>query len=91
MARAHTLCGRSEEALPFAAAALRLRPNFPSTLIEQVVANVLAGYLDASRETLATFRKIQPEDRVSNYKPIHLPPSGILKYQDALRIAGMPE
>jgi tetratricopeptide (TPR) repeat protein len=91
MARAHTLCDRYSDALQFAAASLRVRPNFPHALIEQIVANALAGRLDAARESLANFRKLQPQDRVSTYSPPHLPPSGILKYQEALRLAGLPE
>jgi adenylate cyclase len=91
MARAHTLCGRYEDARRFAAAALRDRPNFPHALIEQIVASALAGRLDESRETLATFRKIQPEDRVSSYRPVHLPAAAVAKYQEALRIAGLPD
>jgi TolB-like protein/class 3 adenylate cyclase len=91
MARAHTLCGRYEDARRFAAAALRVRPNFPNTLIEQIVASALAGRLDESRETLATFRKIQPEDRVSSYRHEYLPASAVAKYQEALRIAGLPD
>jgi TolB-like protein/class 3 adenylate cyclase len=91
MARACNLSGRYNDALRFATASIRARPNYPHTLIEQVVANVLAGRLDAARESLASFRKLQPEDRVSTYNPPHLPPSGLLQYREALRLAGMPE
>jgi tetratricopeptide (TPR) repeat protein len=91
MARAHNLCGRHSNALQFATAALRVRPNFHHAIIEQIVANVLGGQLDAARENLASFRKLQPEDRVATYSPPHLPPSGILKYREALRLAGLPE
>jgi TolB-like protein/class 3 adenylate cyclase len=91
MARAHNLCDRYSDALQFAAASLRIRPNFTHTLIEQAVANALAGRLDAARDSLASFRSLQPEDRLSTYSPPHLPPSGIVKYRDALRLAGLPE
>lgn len=91
MARAHVACGRYREAMAFAADALRHRPNFPTALIEQIVASALADRLDTARETLATFRKLRPADRVSTYKPVYLPPSSIPKYQEALRLAGLPE
>ena len=91
MARAHNLCGRHDAALQFATEAIRIRPNFHHALIEKIVANSLAGRLDPARENLASFRKLQPEDRVSTYSPPHLPPSGILKYREALRLAGLPE
>jgi TolB-like protein/class 3 adenylate cyclase len=91
MARAHTLSGQYSEALRFAASALMVRPNFPHALIEEIVVNVLAGRLDTAREALASFRKLQPEDRVSIYNPPHLPASGIAKYREALRLAGLPD
>ena len=69
MARAHNLCGKHEEALACAAEALRLRPNFPHTVIEQIVANTLAGRIDVARELMTRYRAIQPNDRVSSYSP----------------------
>ena len=90
-ARAFNLCGRYEDARSSAAEALSNRPNFPHALIEHIAANVLVGRLDAARESMAAFRKIQPEERVSKYRPFGLPGSGVAKYQEALRLAGLPE
>jgi TolB-like protein/class 3 adenylate cyclase/Flp pilus assembly protein TadD len=91
MARAHNLCGKHEEALACAAEAIRLRPNFPHTLIEQIVANILMGRTDAARDIMSRYRAIQPDDRVSSYSPTHLSASSIPKYREALRVAGLPE
>ena len=91
MARAHNLIGNHEEALAFAAEALRLRPNFPHTVVEQIVANTLAGRTDMARELMTRYRAIQPKDRVSTYSPSHLSASSIQRYREALRVAGMPE
>lgn len=91
MARAYNLCDRYEEARSSAAAALSIRPNFPNAVIEHIVANVLADRLDAARESLAAFRKIQPQERLSSYRPVYLPASRIARYQEALRVAGLPE
>ena len=93
MGRAHIECGRYEEALPFVNASLRLQSNYPRALIDNVVANVLAGHLDAAREALATFRKIRPEARASTLESRFLPvfPAFNLKYREALRLAGLPE
>jgi adenylate cyclase len=91
MARAHNLCGLHEEALVFAAEALRLRSNFPHTVVEQIVANTLAGRTDMARELMTRYRAIQPKDRVSTYSPSHLSASSIQRYREALRVAGMPE
>ena len=91
MARAHNLCGSHEEALAFAAEAFRLRPSFPHTVIEQIVANALAGHIEKARGVMAGYRVIQPKDRVSTYDPPHLSAAGVLKYREALRLAGLPE
>ena len=91
MARAHNLCGSHEEALAFAAEALRLRSNFSHTVVEQIVGNTLAGHIEKAREVVTEYRAIQPKDRVSTYNPPHLSASSILKYREALRLAGLPE
>ncbi|SEP24135.1 TolB amino-terminal domain-containing protein [Rhodospirillales bacterium URHD0017] len=91
MARAHNLSGKHQEALAFGAAALRMRPNFPHTVIEQIVANTLGGHIEMAREVMIGYRAIQPKDRVSNYNPPHLSASSVLKYREALRLAGMPD
>jgi tetratricopeptide (TPR) repeat protein len=93
MGRAHIQYSRYEEALPFVEASLRIQPNFPNALVDNVVANVLAGHLDAAREALATFQKMQPEARASTLEFPFLPvfPAFNLKYREALRLAGLPE
>jgi TolB-like protein len=93
MGRAHILCGRYEQALPFVEASLRLQPNHVHTFVDKVVANVLAGRLDASREALAAFQKLRPEIRTSTDEMPFLPmfPAFNLKYREALRLAGLPE
>jgi adenylate cyclase len=91
MARAHNLCGNHEEALAFVAEAFRLRPSFPHTVIEQIVANTLAGQIEKARETMTRYRAVHTTDRVSTYDPSHLSASSVLKYREALRLAGLPE
>lgn len=70
---------------------LRLRSNFPHTVVEQIVANTLAGRIDMAQELMTKYQAIQPKDRVSTYSPPHLSASGILNYREALCVAGMPE
>jgi len=72
-----------------AAAAARLETL--EEKLPETVRSISLETLDASREALAAFRKIDPEQRVSNYRPIHLPAAGRVKYQEALRLAGLPE
>jgi adenylate cyclase len=91
MARAHNVCGNYEQALAYATEALRLRSNFPHSMIEQIAANAFSGRIEVAREVMAKYRAIQPNDRVSSYSPAHLSLSNLLKYREALRLAGMPE
>lgn len=91
MARAHNLCGKYEQALAYATEALRLRSNFPHSMIEQIAANAFSGRIEVAREVMTKYRAIQPNDRVSSYSPAHLSGSSLLKYREALRLAGLPE
>ena len=91
MARAHNLCGNYEQALAFADEALRLRSNYWNTMIEQIVANALAGRIDVARLLMTKYRAVQPNDRVSSYSSAILSASSTLKYREALRVAGLPE
>jgi len=93
LARAHTLCGRYDKALPLVAESLRLRPHFPGTLLDSTVAHALAGNLDLARQFLAAYEKVLPGASIARFKQraVHLSTAGIEKYVEALRLAGLPE
>jgi len=93
MGRALTLQGEPAKALPFIAESLRLRPNFPGTLVEAVVANVLVGRLAPARQALAEYRTLLPDMCISIYRErtYHLPSESRKVYVEALRKAGLPE
>jgi adenylate cyclase len=93
LARAHTLCGRYDKALPLVAEALRLRPNFLGALIDSTVTHALAGDLDSARQSLIAYTKIMPGACIARFRQrtTHLSVDGIEKYVGALRLAGLPE
>jgi TolB-like protein/Tfp pilus assembly protein PilF len=93
LARAHTLGGRYDTAVPLAAASLRLRSNFPASLLDSTVAHALAGDLVSARQSLAAFQKIFPDARIANYRRVatNLSAAGIETYVEGLRLAGLPE
>jgi adenylate cyclase len=96
MVRAHNLTGASDKALPLAAEALRLRPNFPWAYIDAIVAYVLSGHLEQGRRLLAEYRQspllAKTFARTSELGSLRfLSDTGLEVYIDALRRAGMPE
>jgi adenylate cyclase len=93
LARAHTLCGRYDKALPVVSESLRLRPNYLGALVDLTVAHALAGNLDAARNSLATVRRLLPEERIARFRQnaTHLSAAGTEKYVEGLRLAGLPE
>jgi adenylate cyclase len=96
MVRAYNLSGASDKALPLAAEALRLRPNFPWAYIDAVVAYVLSGHLEQGRRLLSEYWQspllARTLARTSELRSVRfLPDPGMEIYIDALRRAGMPE
>jgi adenylate cyclase len=93
LARAHTLCGRYDKALPMVAESLRLRPNFLGALLDSTVAHALAGDLGSARQSLAAYRKLELDAGIAIFRQraTLLPAAGIEIYANGLRIAGLPE
>ena len=93
LARAHTLCGRYDKALPLVADALRLRPNFAAAWAEATVARALAGDLNLARKSLAAYKKLIPDADIARFRQRtpHLSAAGIEKYVRGLRLAGLAE
>jgi TolB-like protein/class 3 adenylate cyclase/Tfp pilus assembly protein PilF len=93
LARAHTLCGHPEKAIAPVGESLRVRPNFPATLIDAIVAHALAGDIGSARTLLAAYTATRPSARIATFKATtpHLSAGGLDKYADGLRLAGLPE
>jgi TolB-like protein/class 3 adenylate cyclase/Tfp pilus assembly protein PilF len=95
LARAHNLRGTPQEGLPYAAEALRLRPNFPSVPVDAAVAHVLTGDIQTGRQLVGMIRKVYPSLTLTSSMwglfAQMMPRRGIEIYAEALRAAGFPE
>jgi adenylate cyclase len=93
IAFAHFLAGRYNEAITWAEAALRQRPNYLAALRELAASSALAGRLPEARKAMAHLREIDPAMRVSNvgeWVPLRRP-DDLNRLQEGLRTAGLPE
>ena len=93
IAFAHFLAGRYEEAITWAEAALRERPNYAAALRELAAAAALIGRLPEAQRAMARLREIDPTRRVSTVKdwlPLRRP-DDLKRLQEGLRKAGLPE
>jgi TolB-like protein/class 3 adenylate cyclase/tetratricopeptide (TPR) repeat protein len=93
IALAHFLAGRYDEAITWAEAALRERPNYLAAIRELAAACALAGRLPEARKAMAQLREIDPAMRVStvkNWVPFRRP-DDLKRLEDGLRKAGLPE
>lgn len=81
------------DAITWAEAALRERPNYLAAIRELAAASALAGRLPEAQKAMAHLREIDPAMRVSNVKdwvPFRRP-DDLKRLQEGLRIAGLPE
>jgi TolB-like protein/class 3 adenylate cyclase len=92
IAFAHFLAGRYHDAITWAEAALRERPNYLAAIRELAAASALAGRLPEAQKAMAHLREIDPAMRVSNVKdwvPFRRP-DDLKRLQEGLRMAGLP-
>lgn len=92
-ALAEFVAGRYEESARWAEMALREQPNFFPALRNAATSHALAGRLDQARQALGRVLQADPELRVSNV-PARVPlrrPADLARYQEGLRLAGLPE
>jgi TolB-like protein/class 3 adenylate cyclase len=93
IAFAHFLAGRYHDAITWAEAALRERPNYLAAIRELAAANAFAGRLPEAQKAMAHLREIDPAMRVSNVKdwvPFRRP-DDLKRLQEGLRMAGLPD
>lgn len=93
MANAHFLRGRYEEALSWAAMALRQRPNSLSALRVSIAASALAGHVETARQLLGRYRELDPDARLGKMREWWWFRRGedVEKYLEGFRLAGMLE
>lgn len=92
-ASAHFFAGRSAEAASWAERAWREKPNWLWTLRIAAASNALAGHRDRARKAAACLRGLDPDFRVSSVKNLARLslPEDFARFEEGLRIAGLPE
>src|SRR5262245_42330325 len=93
LAIGHFLAGRYDETLSWAARAMRPDPDFATPLRIAVASHALAGHVEEAKTACARLRELEPLLRVSNFRDLMLPlrPADFAKWEEGLRIAGLPE
>ena len=93
-AHAHFFLGRYDEAASWAAMTWPGRPDFQPGLRIDAASSAMAGRLEQARRALSQLRRENPTLRVSNLKNVLGPyrhAEDLLRYEEALRKAGLPE
>ena len=94
IAHAHFFLDRYNEAVSWAATALRDDPDVQSGLRINAASNAMAGRLEAAQKSVARLRQLSPALRVSNLIEVLGPyqhAEYVSRYQVGLRRAGLPE
>ena len=91
---AHFLSDRYDEALAWAAQALRPDPDFATPWRIAAASHALAGHMEEAKAACARLRELEPLLRVGNFREVIAPyrrPSDLAKWEVGLRMAGLPE
>jgi tetratricopeptide (TPR) repeat protein len=93
MATAHFFAARYEEASSLAEMALREKPDFTLAAYVSAATNALAGRLAEAEKAMAFVRQQNPTFRLTNLQNLYpfRRPEDIAKWQEGLRLAGLPE
>jgi TolB-like protein/class 3 adenylate cyclase/tetratricopeptide (TPR) repeat protein len=90
---AHFLMGHYDEAVSWAAIALRDYPDHHPSLRIGAASNAMAGRLEQAQEVAARLLQLDPALRISNLKDVLGPyrRTDLSRYEEGLRKAGLPE
>jgi adenylate cyclase len=94
IAHSNFFLGRYDEALSWAAAALRENADYQPCLRIDAASKAMAGRPEQARTAMDRLRHLNPALRVSNLETVLGPyrhPENIVRYEEALRQAGLPE
>jgi tetratricopeptide (TPR) repeat protein len=93
IAHAHFFLGRYDEAGSWAAIALRDDPDYRPSLRVGAACNAMAGRLEQAQKAAARLRQLNPASPVSNLKDTMglFRAEDLLRYEEGLRKAGLPE
>ena len=93
-AAAHFFLGRYDEAASWAAMSLQDNPDYQPGLRIAAASNAMAGRLEQAHRAVARLRELYPALRVSTLKDVLGPfrrAEDLLRYEEGLRQAGLPE
>jgi tetratricopeptide (TPR) repeat protein len=93
-AHAHFFLGRYDEAASWAAMALQDNPDYQPGLRIAAASNAMAGRPEQAHKAVARLRLLNPTLRVSTLKDVLGPfrrAEDLLRYEEGLRQAGLPE
>jgi tetratricopeptide (TPR) repeat protein len=91
---AHFLSDRYDEALSWAAQAMRPDPDFATPWRVVAASHALAGNLAQAQAACVRLQQLEPQLRVSNIREVIAPyrrPAYFAKWEEGLRKAGLPE
>jgi tetratricopeptide (TPR) repeat protein len=93
MAVAHFLASRYPEAASWAEMAMREKPNFVRPFCVAAASYALAGQNEHARAAMARVRRIEPDLRLAEARDLFpmKRPEDRSKWENALRLAGLPE
>ena len=93
MAFGHFMAGRNDEAAYWAESAWRVKPSWLPTLRVAAANLALAGHLDRAQKAMARLRMLDPAFRISEVKDFVRfgRPEDYARFEDGLRIAGLPD
>jgi TolB-like protein/class 3 adenylate cyclase len=90
---AHFIAGRYTEALTFVDVAIREQPEYLLSKCIAAASAALAGRLEEAQGAMRSVRRIDPTLRISNLRNLQLikRPEDFARWQEGLRLAGLPE
>jgi TolB-like protein/Tfp pilus assembly protein PilF len=90
---AHFIAGRYTQALAVAEAAARDRPEYVHPICIVAASAALSGALDDAKKAMAILRQLDPTLRISNLRRLQAikRPEDLAKWEEGLRLAGLPE
>jgi Flp pilus assembly protein TadD len=90
---AHFIAGRYTQALAFAEAAARERPEYVHPICIVAASAALAGRSDVADKAIVTLRQIAPDLRLSNLRTVQpiRRPEDFARWAEGMRLAGLPE
>ena len=93
MAAAHFFAGRYSEAVSWAEMASRERPNYLLPRLVAAASNALTGHHEDAQKAMAQARLINPALRIPSLRDLYFAsrPEHAAKWEEGLRLAGLPE